>query len=176
MPVKKRVKMELMLTKIPMQSAQYVDVNKDTDAECIVRCIKRNDSLIKSFYLDSEQYSAINYLPYQLTEIKRFCVENTGILSVDTTFEICDGLFLTDKNYPNLSLLDKRTTNHRQFPVPSFSHFKKMRRHTEDLLGKWPQQSHQLQLLKRSDMILINPLSKVREIFSLTRCFRIPFF
>ena len=125
MPVTKRVKMELMLPKIPMQSAQYVDVNKDTDAECIVRCIKRNDSLIKSFYLDSEQYSAINYLPYQLTEIKRFCVENTGILSVDTTFEICDGLFLTDKNYPNLSLLDKRTTNHRQFPVPSFSHFKK---------------------------------------------------
>ena len=50
------------------------DVNKDTDAECIVRYIKRNDSYIKSFHLDSEQYSAINYLPHQLTDIKRFCV------------------------------------------------------------------------------------------------------
>ena len=53
------------------------DVNKDTDAEGIVRYIKRNDSYIKSFHLDSEQYSAVNYLPHQLTDIKRFCVEDT---------------------------------------------------------------------------------------------------
>ena len=37
------------------------DVNKDTDAECIVRYLKRNDSYIKSFHLDSEQYSAANF-------------------------------------------------------------------------------------------------------------------
>ena len=101
------------------------DVNKDTGAECIVRYIKRNDNYIKSFHLDSEQYSAINYLPHQMTDIKRFCVEDTAILSVDTTFEICDGLLLTDTSYPNLSLLDKRTKNPPQFPGPSFWHFKK---------------------------------------------------
>ena len=101
------------------------DVNKDTDAECIVRYIKRNDSYIKSFHLDSEQYSAVNYLPHQLTDIKRFCVEDTAVLSVDTTFEICDGFFLTDISYPNLPLLDKRKNNPPQFPGPSFWHFKK---------------------------------------------------
>ena len=101
------------------------DLNKDTDAECIVRYIKQNDSYIKSFHLDSEQYGAINYLPHQLTDIKRFCVEDTAILSIDTLFEICDGLFLTDTSYPNLSLLDKRTNNPPQFPGPSFLAFQK---------------------------------------------------
>ena len=48
-----------------------------------------------------------------------------SILSVDTTFEICDGLFLTDTSHPNLSLLDKRKNNPPQFPGPSFWHFKK---------------------------------------------------
>ena len=60
-----------------------------------------------------------------MTDIKRFCVEDTAILSVDTTFEICDGFFLTDISYPNLSLLDKRTNNPPQFPGLSFWHFKK---------------------------------------------------
>ena len=105
MPVKKRIKMKL---------------NKDTDAECIVRYIKRNDTYIKSFHHDNEQYSAINYLTHQLTDIKRFCVEDSTILSVDTTFEICDSLLLTDTSYPNLSLLDKRTNNPPEFPGPPF--------------------------------------------------------
>ena len=60
-----------------------------------------------------------------MTDIKRFCVEDTAILSVDTSFEICDGLFLTDADYPNLSLLEKRTNNPPQFPGPSLWNFKK---------------------------------------------------
>ena len=110
------------------------DVNKDTDAECIVRYIKRNDSYIKSFHLDSEQYSAINYLSHQLTVIKRFCAEDTAILSVETTFEIYDGLFLTDTSYPNLSLLDKKTNNPPQFPGPSFWHEEAYRRFAAEMV------------------------------------------
>ena len=60
-----------------------------------------------------------------MTDIKRFYVEETAKLLVNITFEICDGLFLTDTSYPNLSLLDKRINNPPQFPGPSFWHFNK---------------------------------------------------
>ena len=54
-----------------------------------------------------------------------FCVENSAVLSIDTTFEICDGLYLTDTSYPNLSLIDRKTGEHPHSPGPSFWHFRK---------------------------------------------------
>ena len=52
-------------------------------------------------------------------------MEGQGIFSTDTTFEICEGLYLTDTSYPNKSLIDKSSGKHPQFPGPSFWHFKK---------------------------------------------------
>ena len=60
---------------------------KYSETECIVRYLKTNDSFVKTFSLDREQYSAFNYISYQLTDIRRFCVEDQGILSTDTTLK-----------------------------------------------------------------------------------------
>ena len=56
--------------------------------------------------------------------------EKGGIPSIGTTFEICDGLWLTDSSYPNLSLVKHQgnsTHDHPSFPGPSFWHFRKDR-------------------------------------------------
>ena len=52
--------------------------------------------------------------------------QNNGILCIDTTFEICDRLYLTDTTYPNLSLHDING-KHPQFTGPLFWHFKRTR-------------------------------------------------
>ena len=96
-----------------------------TDAECIIQYIKKEGSFTKSFHLEQQHYTAINYTGYQLSDIERFCVENSAILSIDTTFEICNGLYLTDTSYPNLALIDRKTGENPHFPGPSFWHFRK---------------------------------------------------
>ena len=67
----------------------------------------------------------------------RFCVRDNGIFCIDTTFEICDGLYFTGTTYPNLSLHDING-KHPEFPRPSFWHFKRTRetyrRFAEELL------------------------------------------
>ena len=59
------------------------------------------------------------------------------IFCIDTTFEICDRLYLTGTTYPNLSLHDING-KHPEFPGPSFWHFKRTRktyrRFVEELL------------------------------------------
>ena len=65
-----------------------------------------------------------------------------GIFSVDTTFEVCEGLWLTDTSYPNLSLL-KDDGTHPEFPGPSFWHFRKdrkaFRRFASELVVECPE-------------------------------------
>ena len=69
---------------------------------------------------------AVNYLPPMLEDINRFCVKGNSYLSVDTTFEICDNLYLTDTTYQNLALLEWKG-KHPEFPGPSFWNFRKSR-------------------------------------------------
>ena len=52
-------------------------------------------------------------------------MKGQGILCTDTTFEICEGFYLTGTSYPNKSLLDISSGKHPQFPGPFFWHFKK---------------------------------------------------
>ena len=59
-------------------------------------------------------------------DICRFCVRGNGIFCIDTAFEICDELYLTDTTYPNLSLHDING-KHPKFLGPSFWHFKRTR-------------------------------------------------
>ena len=59
-------------------------------------------------------------------DIYRFCVRDNGIICIGTTFEICDGLYLTDTTYPYLSL-HGINGKHPEFPGPSFWHFKRTR-------------------------------------------------
>ena len=86
----------------------------------------KEDSFGKPFHLDHCEYSIVNFIPEQLWDIYRFRVRDNGIFCIDTTFEICDGLYLTDNTYSNLSLHDI-TGKHPEFPGPSFWHFKRTR-------------------------------------------------
>ena len=103
---------------------------KYSQTECIVRYLKTNDSFVETFSLDCEQYSAFNYIPYQLTDVRRFCVEDQGILSTDTTFKICEGL-----NISHLLINQVETIHNSQSLL--FAILKKTKRHTEDLQKRY---------------------------------------
>ena len=137
---------------------------KYSETECIVRYLKMNDSFVKTFSLDHDQYSAFNYILHQLTGIQRFFVEDQGILSIDTTFEICEGLYLTDTSYPNMLQIDKSSGKHPQFTGSSFGISRKMKRHTEDLWERYLLQVHHWHESQRLGMIWIEPLLKVQFI------------
>lgn len=97
-----------------------------SEAESILKSLRTAGSLIKSVSFGADQYSTTNFTRKMLEDIYRFCVLGDSILTIDTTFEICDGLWLTDTTYANLALLDSRGKN-PEFPGPSFWHFKKAR-------------------------------------------------
>ena len=98
-----------------------------SEADLIIRYIKEND-FIRTCSFTPFEYSTLNYHPQMLADIERFCVRKGAIFSVDTTFEICDGLWLTDTSYPNLSLVKKSDGKHPDSPGPSFWHFRKDRK------------------------------------------------
>ena len=99
---------------------------QENEVECIVKYLKKEGSFVKSFHLDHWEYSTVNFTPEQLWDIYRFCVRNNGIFCIDTTFEICDGLYLTYTTNPNLFLHDINGKN-PEFPGPLFWHFKRTR-------------------------------------------------
>ena len=53
-------------------------------------------------FLYPKEYSnmTVNFIPEQVRDIYRYCVL---CICIDTTFEISDGLYLTDITHPNLS-------------------------------------------------------------------------
>ena len=95
---------------------------KQSKAEIIVNYLKEDDAFVKSLNLNKDEYNTLNFIQEQLWDVYRFCVKGNSILSIDTTFEICEGLYLTDSTYQNLSLVDQNG-KHPEFPGPSFWHF-----------------------------------------------------
>ena len=109
---------------------------QENEVECIVKYLKKEDSFVKSFHLDHCEYSTVNFISEQLWDIYRVCVRDNGIFCIDATFEICDGLYLRDTTYPNLSLHDING-KHLEFLGPSFWHFKRTQRHTVVLMDNY---------------------------------------
>lgn len=107
-------------------SASATTKTEFSEAESILKSLKTEGSLIKSVSFGPHEYSTTNFTPKMLQDMHRFCVLGDSILTIDTTFEICDGLWLTDTTYSNLALLDNRGKN-PEFPGPCFWHFKKSR-------------------------------------------------
>ena len=89
---------------------------QENEVECIVKYLEKEDRFVKSSHLDHCEYSTVNFIPEQLWDIYR----------IDTTFEICDRLYLTDITYSNLSLHDING-KHPEFPGRSVWHFKETR-------------------------------------------------
>eukprot|EP00112_Aurelia_sp_Birch-Aquarium-sp1_P014208 Seg3052.3 transcript_id=Seg3052.3/GoldUCD/mRNA.D3Y31 product="hypothetical protein" protein_id=Seg3052.3/GoldUCD/D3Y31 len=82
--------------------------------------------MIDRVIFSPSDYIAFNQIPYMMKNLKKFCVDGDSILRVDTTFELVDGLWLTDTTYSNEALLDSNG-KHPEFPGPSMWHFKKNR-------------------------------------------------
>ena len=98
---------------------------KQSEAEIIVNYLKEDDTFVKSLNLNKDEYNTLNFIQEQLWDVYRLCVKGNSILSIDITFEICEGLYLTDSTYQNLSLVDEYG-KHPEFPGPSFWHFRKI--------------------------------------------------
>ena len=96
---------------------------------------------MQSLTLLPEHYCQFNYWHQSLVDIERFCVKGSSVLRFDTTFEIIDGLWLTDTSYTNLSLLDENH-KHPEFPGPNMAHLRKdtstYRRFAEELAISHP--------------------------------------
>ena len=82
--------------------------------------MKEDDvAFVKSLTLNKDEYNALNYIQEQLWDFYSFCVKGNSTLSIDFTFEICEGLYLTDSTYQSFSLVDQYG-KHPEFPGPSF--------------------------------------------------------
>ena len=102
-------------------------LRQENEVEYIVKYLKKEGRFVKSFHLDYCEYGTVNVISEQLWDMYRFCVRDNGIFCIDTTLEICNGLYLTDTTYPNL-YLHGINGKHSEFPGPSIWHFKRTRK------------------------------------------------
>ena len=82
--------------------------------------------MVNSITFSKEQYLSVNCLPNMMNDLCRCYVLGNSILRMDTTFELVDGLWLTDTTYTNEVLINLNG-KHPEFPGPSFWHFRKTR-------------------------------------------------
>ena len=99
------------------------DDEKHSETETLVSSV-HDLEIIQSVTFNKDQYTSINFLPHMMNDLYRFCVIGNSVLHVDTTFELVDGLWLTDTTYTN-EALNNQKDKHPEFLGPSFWHFKK---------------------------------------------------
>ena len=78
----------------------------------------QEDTFVRTIKFLKDRYVTFNYKEYMIHDLKRFCVNGTNELNIDTTFDLVYGLWLTDTSYRNLSLIDI-DGKHPKFPGPS---------------------------------------------------------
>ena len=133
--------------------------------------MKEDDAFVKSLNLNKDEYNTLNFIQEQLWDVYRFCVKGNSILSIDTTFEICEGLYLTDSTYQNLSLVDQYR-KHTEFLGPSFWHFRKTEETYRWFAGELLIAEPLLSGIKNWGMTLIKQLAKgITSFLSLWRGF-----
>ena len=88
--------------------------------------LKKNQGPFQSVTFTKESYVAFNSPSNMINYLYHFCVNGNSVLRVDTTFELVEGLWLTDMTYTNEALINLNGKN-PEFPGPSFWHFRKTR-------------------------------------------------
>lgn len=96
-----------------------------SEAEEMISCLQ-SVPFLQSATFTKERYVAFNSLSNMINDLYRFCVNGNSVLRVDTTFELVEGLWLTDMTYTNKALINLKGKN-PEFPGPSFWHFRKTR-------------------------------------------------
>ena len=84
-----------------------------SEPETLIRSLQ-TIPLNSSVTFTKEQYISVNSSPNMLNDIYRFCILGNSILRINTTFELVDGLWLTDTTYTNESLINE-SKKHPEF-------------------------------------------------------------
>ena len=114
---------------------------EETEAQQIIKYVKEDD-FIRTVTFTKDKYYTINVLPKMMKDIERFCLKKGGILSIDTTFEICDGLWLTDQIYRLSSMRVIQHMTIRVFQGRHFGTLEKIGNRLEDLLRNFLLKTH----------------------------------
>lgn len=112
--------------------AQFSQQNKvdppviKSECEMLIKQMKEKTTNMRNLIMLPDHYISFNSTEQMLQDLIRFCVNGNSILVVDTTFELCDGLWLTDSSFQNEALVNNKG-EHPVFPGPYMWHFKKTR-------------------------------------------------
>ena len=92
----------------------------------MIELVRSSKSSQRSVVFLSEQYASFTASDQILKDVECFCVHGSGTLVVDTTFELYEGLWLTDSSFEYQALLSENG-KHPSFPGPFMWCFKKDR-------------------------------------------------
>ena len=100
---------------------------KEKEQERIIHLMKNPDGqkFVQSVVMLPESYAVFVFTNSTMKNVEKHCVRETSPLRFDTTFEIIDGLWVTDTSFTNTSLINERDGKHPEFPGPLMLHFKK---------------------------------------------------
>lgn len=129
-----------------------------SEAEEMIFSLQSNP-LLQSVTFAKDCYVAFNILPRMLNDLHRFCVGGNSIFRVDTTFELVEGLWLTDTTYSNEALVG-HYGKCLEFPGPSFWHFRKSRECYRRFAGELATQKPELVRIKKVGHDLDKALAK----------------
>ena len=93
------------------------------DLSNVIRLQSQSCELIRTISITGKSYQVFLGNDVQLQDVELFCCDNNGVLSVDTTFNLCDS-WVTDTCYYNKSLVNSDGHN-PVFLSPTQIHFQK---------------------------------------------------
>ena len=103
--------------------------DKDNEFERMTHIVHNPDIhlFIQSVVMMPTSYASFAFSDSQMRNIERCCVLGSSPLRVDTTFEIVEGMWVTDTSFTNTALINERDSKHPEFPGPVMLHFQKDR-------------------------------------------------
>ena len=108
-----------------IKALQHKTISTDIglpECEDLVRQMRKDvKRYVKSVILMPKHYVSFNSTEQMLKDLVRFCVQGNSTILVDTTFQLTDGLWLTDSSFPYEALLNENG-EHPTFPEPYMWH------------------------------------------------------
>ena len=102
---------------------ESVKKEPDDDLSNVIRLQNQNCELIRTISIAGKSYQIFLGKDVELQDVGLFCCDNNGVLSVDTTFNLCDS-WVTDTCHYNKKLI-KSDSHNPVFLDPTFIQFQK---------------------------------------------------
>ena len=102
--------------------------SKESEFERMTHMVKNPNvqPFVRSVVMLEKSYASFAFTEFTMKNLERCCVlDASSVLRVDTTFEIVDGMWVTDTSYTNISLINESNAKHPEFPGPVMLHFQK---------------------------------------------------